>query len=160
MATESRDWLSGEPLDLRGRNKVVRAAGVLSRSGDATRQLAGFIRFLQREQGFAPGDFLEITYHGRDAASGWSPLPYGPDDVDVPLQQSVAQVQRHLAWYDARLPTDLELHLIGYSLGGVVLFRAAGELLATEPKHWARRLGSVVTISSPRLEIHRTSVIP
>jgi pimeloyl-ACP methyl ester carboxylesterase len=149
MVTESRDWLSGAPLDLRGRKKVVRAAGVLSRSGDATQQLAGFARLLQREQGFAAGDFLEVTYHGRTSTSGWSPLLYGPDDVDVPLRQSVEQVRRHLAWYDAALPPDLELHLVGYSLGGVVLFRAAGELLATEPGHWAQRLGSVITISSP-----------
>jgi pimeloyl-ACP methyl ester carboxylesterase len=149
VVTESRDWLSGEPLDLRGRKKIVRAAGVLSRSGDATRQLAGFTRWLQREHGFAAGDFLEVSYRGCTSTAGWSPLPYGANDVDVALGQSVEQVRRHLVWYDAALPPDLELHLVGYSLGGVVLLRAADELLATEPDHWAQRLGSVVTISSP-----------
>jgi len=58
-------------------------------------------------------------------------------------------VVRLLRWYDARLPIDLELHLVGYSLGGVVLFRAACALLAEDLARWRVRLASLITIASP-----------
>ena len=143
------DWISGQLIDLRGRKKVLRAAGILSRTGDAARQLGGFSRYLQREHGFVAGDFLEVSYRGRLSGSEWSPVPYEQVDCDVPLAQSTAEVTRQLRWYDARLPVDLELHLIGYSLGGVVLFGAAVALLREEPVRWRDRLRSLITLASP-----------
>jgi pimeloyl-ACP methyl ester carboxylesterase len=58
-------------------------------------------------------------------------------------------VIRQLRWYDARLPVDIELHLVGYSLGGVVLFRAASALLAEDVARWRARLASLITVASP-----------
>jgi pimeloyl-ACP methyl ester carboxylesterase len=143
------DPVSGRPIDLRGRKKIVRAAGVLSKTGDAERQLLGFGRHLQRQHGYSGGDFLETTYRGRIAEGAWEPAPYEPVDAEAPLTTSTAVVIRQLRWYDVRLPDDLELHLVGYSLGGVVLFRAAVALLDEHRTHWATRIRSIVTLSSP-----------
>jgi hypothetical protein len=149
MSDTLSDWLAGQVIDLRGRKKVLLAAGVLSRTGDASVQLGNFSRYLRREYGFSKGDFLEATYRGRLSGSEWSPTPYQQADCEVPLAQSTAQIIRQLRWYDARLPIDVELHLVGYSLGGVVLFGAAASLLAEDPAHWRQRLGSLITIASP-----------
>ena len=149
MTESIADWFSGQRIDLRGRKKVLRAAGILSRTGDAARQLGGFSRYLQREYGYVAGDFLEVSYRGRLSGSEWTPVPYEQVDCDVPLAQSTAEVIRQLRWYDARLPLDLELHLIGYSLGGVVLFGAAVGLLREEPARWRDRLRSLITLASP-----------
>lgn len=143
------DWVPGQGIDLRGRKKVLRAAGVMSRTGDATRQLGGFARYLQREWGFRAGDFLEASYHGRGSGASWAPAPYEAAQAEVPLAESTAQVARQLRWYDARLPVDLELHLVGYSLGGLVLFRAAFALLAEDLARWRTRLASLITVASP-----------
>lgn len=143
------DWIDGRRIDLRGRKKLLRAAGVLSRTGDAARQLGGFSRYLERTRGFVPEDFLEVTYRGRLNGAEWVPCPYEATDCDVPLVQSTALVARQLRWYDTRLPADIELHLIGYSLGGVVLFGAAVALLTEEPARWRNRLRSLITLSSP-----------
>ena len=143
------DWMQGQTIDLRGRKKVLRAAGILSKTGDAARQLGNFSRYLQREYGFRPGDFLEASYHGRETGGEWMPAPYQAAHAEVPLAESTVQVVRQLRWYDARLPIDLELHLVGYSLGGVVLFRAASALLAEDEARWRVRLASLITVASP-----------
>jgi hypothetical protein len=129
MSEAVADWISSQPIDLRGRKKVLLAAGVLSRTGDAARHLGGFARYLQRNRGFVQGDFLEVTYRGQLSGDDWTPIPYQAMDSEAPLSESTAQVVRQLRWYDARLPTDLELHMVGYSLGGVVLFRVVVGLL-------------------------------
>lgn len=149
MSETIPDWLSGQTVDLRGRKKILRAAGVLSRTGDAARQLGGFSRYLQREHGFSPGDFLEVTYRGRLSGPDWAPAPYEQADCQVGLDQSTAQAARQLRWYDDRLPIDQELHLVGYSLGGVVLFRAAVALLSDDLARWRLRLRSLITLASP-----------
>ena len=143
------DWHGGRAIDLRGRKKILWAAGVLSKTGDAARQLAGFGRHLQRNYGYVGGDFLEATYRGRLVNGAWSPAPYEPEHAEAPLDESSALVVRQLRWYDVRLPDDVELHLVGYSLGGVVLFRAARTLLAEHPGHWSSRLRSLITLASP-----------
>ena len=38
------DWQVGRRLSLRGRNKVVLAAGMLSHSGEALNRFAGFVQ--------------------------------------------------------------------------------------------------------------------
>jgi pimeloyl-ACP methyl ester carboxylesterase len=143
------DWIDGRTIDLRGRKKIVRAAGVLSKTGDAERQLLGFGRHLERQHGYSRGDFLELSYRGRIANGAWQPAPYQAADAEAPLAESTAMAVRQLRWYDVRLPDDLELHLVGYSLGGLVLFRAAAALLAEHSAHWAARIRSVVTLASP-----------
>ena len=143
------DWIPGQTIDLRGRKKMLRAAGILSKTGDAARQLGNFTRYLQREHGYRPGDFLEASYHGRGSGAEWAPAAYQAAHAEVPLDESTAQVTRQLRWYDARLPIDVELHLVGYSLGGVVLFRAACGLLAEDVARWRVRLASLITVASP-----------
>jgi hypothetical protein len=46
------DWQTGRRLNTRGRNKVVLAAGMLSRSGEALMRFDGFIRYLIANQGY------------------------------------------------------------------------------------------------------------
>jgi hypothetical protein len=149
MSEAVADWISSQPIDLRGRKKVLLAAGVLSRTGDAARHLGGFARYLQRNRGFVQGDFLEVTYRGQLSGDDWTPIPYQAMDSEAPLSESTAQVVRQLRWYDARLPTDLELHMVGYSLGGVVLFRVVVGLLLEDRVRWSERLSSLITLSSP-----------
>jgi pimeloyl-ACP methyl ester carboxylesterase len=150
MADESiADWLEGQRIDLRGRKKVLRAAGVLSQTGDAARHLGGFSRYLQRSRGFASGDFLELTLRGAGTDADWRPAAYRPGDSEAPLSESTALVVRQLRWYDARLPVDQQLHLIGYSLGGVLMLRAAAGLIEQDASTWGQRLRSLITLASP-----------
>lgn len=146
---EIADWLPNRQIDLRGRKKVLLAAGLSSRTGDADRQLGSLKRYLIERWGFRRGDFLEATYNGREGPGGWEPVPYAPADAEQPLAASAQQVRQLLCWYDARLPLDQELHLIGYSLGGVLLFRALVALLGEGPDRWQRRVRSLSTLSSP-----------
>lgn len=143
------DWQPGRSIDLRGRKKVLGAAGASSRTGDADRQLGGLWRYLVHSHGFTAGDFLEATYRGRLGPHGWEPAPYQPADAEQPLAASVAQIQQHLRWYDARLPRPHELHLVGYSLGGVMLFRALVGLLREDAERWRQRVRSLSTLASP-----------
>lgn len=145
------DWTGARPIDLRGRKKVLLAAGLASKSGDAARQFASLARLLQREAGFSPGDLLEVTYRGRLAGESWTPLPYAAADCEASLDQVVQATARLLRWYAARLPADLEWHLVGYSLGGVAVFEAAAELLERDAPRWRGRIGSVVTLAAPLL---------
>jgi hypothetical protein len=149
MAQLLADWQAGRLIDPRGRKKVLLAAGVQSQTGDALRQLANFARYLQREYGFVEGDFLEVTYRGTVGGAEWMPGRYQATDCEVPLDASSEQVTQLLRWYDRRLPIDVELHLVGYSLGGVVLFRAAAELLREDHSRWSLRLRSLSTLASP-----------
>jgi hypothetical protein len=149
MSDSVTDWLNSQSIDLRGRKKLLLAAGVMSRTGDAARHFRGFSRYLQREHGYSRGDFLEATYHGRGSGADWLPLAYEQTHCEAPLAESSANITRQLRWYDARLPIDQELHLLGYSLGGVLLFRAAAALVAEDRARWRARLGSVVTLASP-----------
>jgi hypothetical protein len=143
------DWNGGRLISLAGRKKVLWAAGVMSRTGDASAQFRGFQRYLENGHGFSSGDFLELSYRARFSGGEWVPVSYQQADCDVPLERSSAQAAHALRWYDTRLPRDVELHLVGYSLGGVVLFRAVSELLTRERAHWPGRLRSLSTLSSP-----------
>ena len=143
------DWYPGRRITLRGRKKVVLAAGMLSRSGEALRQFDGFIRYLENNFGYTRGDVLEVSYCSAPDSDDWRPTPYDTHHCDVSLREVSAQAGRTLRWYRARLPDDTEYHLIGYSLGGVALFEAAGALLLGEPDRWQGRLGSLTTLSAP-----------
>lgn len=67
-----------------------------------------------------------------------------------------------LCWYDARLPLDQELHLVGYSLGGVLLFQTLVTVLGEEPDRWQRRVRSLSTLSSPHFgcDLGLTAFLP
>ena len=57
------DWQTGRRLNTRGRNKIVLAAGMLSRSGEALKRFDGFIRYLMTNHGYEAGDFLECLFY-------------------------------------------------------------------------------------------------
>ena len=57
---------------------------------------------------------------------GWRPIPYDSVHCEASLADVTAHVGRGLRWYRSVLPDDTRYHLIGYSLGGVALFEAAG----------------------------------
>ena len=143
------DWQVGRRLNTRGRNKIVLAAGMLSRSGEALKRFDGFIRYLTTNHGYEAGDFLEISYSSTLDVEGWRPIPYASIDCEAGLSDVTAHVGRGLRWYRSVLPDDTRYHLIGYSLGGVALFEASAALLFGEPERWQGRIGSLTTLSAP-----------
>src|SRR3712207_3731585 len=143
------DWHPGRRISLRGRKKIILAAGMLSRSGEAFRQFDGFIRYLENNFGYTRGDVLEVSYSSTSEQDDWRPTPYDSHHCDVSLRDVSAQAGRTLRWYRALLPDDTEYHLIGYSLGGVALFEATGALMLGEPGRWQGRVGSLTTLSAP-----------
>src|SRR3954454_3724033 len=143
------DWQAGREISTRGRNKIVLAAGMLSRSGEAISRFDGFIRYLENTRGCEAGDLLEISYNSVQDADGWRPVPYEMSHCDVSLKDVTAQVGRSLRWYRSVLPDDTRYHLIGYSLGGVSLFEAASALLFGEPERWQGQIASLTTLAAP-----------
>ena len=143
------DWQVGRRLNTRGRNKVVMAAGMLSRSGEALDRFDGFIRYLMTNHGYQLGDFLEISYNSTQDVEGWRPIPYDSIHCEAGLSDVTAHVGRGMRWYRSVLPDDTRYHLIGYSLGGVALFEASAALLFGEPERWAGRIGSLTTLAAP-----------
>jgi hypothetical protein len=143
------DWQIGRRLSTRGRNKIVLAAGMLSRSGEALLRFDGFLRYLTTQYGYETGDFLELSYNSMQDAEGWRPIPYESTHCESGLADVTAHIGRGLRWYRSVLPDDTRYHLIGYSLGGVALFEAACALLFGEPERWQGRIGTVITLAAP-----------
>lgn len=143
------DWQTGRHISTRGRKKIVLAAGMLSRSGEALDRFGGFLRYLVTNHGYEAGDFLEASYQTRQDAAGWRPVPYEIEHCEASLAEATAHIGRSLRWYRSALPDDTVYHLIGYSLGGVALFEAAGALLFGEPERWQGRIGSLSTLAAP-----------
>jgi hypothetical protein len=143
------DWQDGRRLNTRGRNKIVLAAGMLSRSGEAIERFDGFIRYLTTNHGYQAGDFLELSYNSMQDVEGWRPIPYDEIHCESTLADVTAHIGRGLRWYRSVLPDDTRYHLIGYSLGGVALFESAAALLFGEPDRWQGRIGSLITLSAP-----------
>jgi hypothetical protein len=146
---ELDDWQAGRRISTRGRNKIVLAAGMLSRSGEALDRFGGFLRYLTTHHGYEAGDFLELSYNSAMDADGWHPIPYESIHCESALADVTAHIGRGLRWYRSVLPDDTRYHLIGYSLGGVTLFEAAGALMFGEPERWQGRIGSVITLAAP-----------
>jgi hypothetical protein len=143
------DWQTGRRLNTRGRNKIVLAAGMLSRSGEALDRFDGFIRYLITNHGYDVGDFLELSYNSVQDVEGWRPIPYDSIHCEAGIADVTAHVGRGLRWYRSILPYDTRYHLIGYSLGGVTLFEASAALLFGEPERWQGRIGSLITLAAP-----------
>ncbi len=143
------DWQAGRRLNTRGRNKIVLAAGMLSRTGEALNRFGGLVNFLMTNHGYEPGDFLEISYNTMADVEGFRPIPYDTAHCESSLTEVISHVGRGLRWYRSRLPDDTRYHLIGYSLGGVALFESAAALLFGEPERWQGKIGSLTTLSAP-----------
>jgi len=132
------------------RKQIVLAAGIGSRSGDTRRLFGGFQRFLIAEGGYAPADFHEATYGGKYEGGQWvGPAPYDAAAFNAPLARSVAHCTQALLWWARQQPAAVEWHLVGYSLGGLVLLEAATVLYQRAWDSWGRHLRSLSTLSSP-----------
>jgi hypothetical protein len=124
---------------------VVTLAGAGSRSGRAPELFDSVQRYLAVAGGYRPEDFIEASYR---VESTGAPIPYDETDAVAPLAVSTRAVANTLRWLRRRAPT--RIHLLGWSLGGVVLFEAAVAFLDADPT-WAQTLGSIVTLASPLL---------
>lgn len=123
---------------------VVCLAGAGSKSGRPFDVLRAVLSYLKAAGGYQPDDFVEASY--RVGPNG-TPLPYNRDDTTVPLDVLVDRMIDELRWFRDQ---GRRLHLLGWSMGGVVLFEALARLL-TEDRSWARHIGALVTLSSPLL---------
>ena len=124
---------------------IVCLGGAGSRAGQIWDILGDVRRYLIAAGGYHRSDFVEVSY--RVAPDG-SPLPYQEEDSLMSLAQAEDNVRRTLDWLRRR--SAGKLHLLGWSLGGAVLFDAAASLV-TRDARWAGALGSIVTIASPVL---------
>src|SRR5581483_7348073 len=137
-------------LELMARKQIVLAAGIGSRSGDTRRLFGGLQSYFIAEGGYAPRDFHEATYGGKYEGGRWTgPAPYDAAAFDMPLATSVAHCTQALLWWAREQPLPVEWHLIGYSLGGLVLLEAATVLYQRAWDSWGRHLRSLTTLSSP-----------
>jgi pimeloyl-ACP methyl ester carboxylesterase len=124
---------------------VVCLAGAGSQSGRAVEVLDGVVRYLIVAGGYVRDDFVESSYHTTPEGL---PLPYDATHSTDTLDSAVIAVARHLRWL--RRHEKRRLHLLGWSLGGVVLFEAAVATIDADPS-WADAFGAIVTLASPLL---------
>jgi hypothetical protein len=124
---------------------VVCLAGAGSQSGRAVEVLDGIIRYLIVAGRYVRDDFVESSY--QTTVEG-IPLPYDGTHSTDTLDLAVVAVARHVRWL--RRKHRRRLHLLGWSLGGVVLFEAAVATIDADPA-WASAYGSIVTLASPLL---------
>lgn len=127
----------------RVRQRLVYLAGASSSSGDGRRQLAGLLHYLAAQAGLS--DQVEASY--RATADGIA-LPYERADTSQPLAESRRAVAAILGRERRDLGVGGRLHLLGWSLGGAVLFEAAAEL-AQRDASWHDAFASIVTLASP-----------
>ena len=125
--------------------RVIYLAGASSRRGDGRRLFSGLLHYLGSAAGLE--DVQEASYR---AGPNGQPLDYDRSDTAVPLVESVRAVQAILGHHRRDLGLGGRLHLVGWSLGGAVLFEAAGRLLEVDAS-WRGSFGALVTYSSPIL---------
>jgi pimeloyl-ACP methyl ester carboxylesterase len=125
--------------------RLIYLAGAASQRGDGRRLFAGLRHYLGAAGGVE--DAQEASYR---AALDGQALAYDRSDTAVPLADSVRAVQAILGRHRRDLGPNGRLHLLGWSLGGAVLFEAAGRLLEIDPS-WRGSFGAIVTYSSPIL---------
>jgi hypothetical protein len=124
---------------------VVCLAGAGSQSGRAVEVLDGIIRYLIVAGRYTRDDFVESSYQ---TTGEGVPLPYKATHSTDTLDSAIIAVARHLRWL--RRQYHRRLHLLGWSLGGVVLFEAAIATIDADPA-WAGAYGAIVTLASPLL---------
>jgi pimeloyl-ACP methyl ester carboxylesterase len=125
------------------RQRLVYLAGASSSSGDGRRQLAGLLHYLAAQAGV--DEQVEASY--RATADGVA-LPYERVDTSRPLAESRRAVAALLGRQRRELGVGGRLHLLGWSLGGVVLFEAAADLFERDAS-WRDAFASIVTLASP-----------
>ncbi len=124
---------------------VVCLAGAGSQSGRPFVVLDGVLRYLTVAGGYTWDDFVEASYH---TTREGEPLPYDAAHSTASLDEATRAVARYLRWLRRRGAS--RLHLLGWSLGGVVLFDAAATLLDLDPT-WGKVLGGIATLAAPLL---------
>jgi hypothetical protein len=145
---ESRRGAGDEVAE--ARKLVVLAAGISSRSGDTRRLFSGLRQYFSREGGFAADDFLEATYAGSYTEGRWvGPATYDITAFDEPLASAVTHCAQALLWAARQHPEPRAWHLVGYSLGGLILLEAAIVLHRRAWETWGRDLRTVTTLSAP-----------
>ncbi|TAK24585.1 MAG: hypothetical protein EPO26_05025 [Chloroflexota bacterium] len=117
--------------------------GAASEYGDGARILAGLTRYLIAETGIE--DAIECSY--RSDPDG-CPTRYERVDTSAALDVSVGHAAAILGYHRRRLGVSGRLHLLGWSLGGVILFEAATRLVAMD-RAWHGSFGAIVTLGSP-----------
>jgi hypothetical protein len=143
-------WRPGHFVWPSGRTKLVLLGGIGTRTGDAERSFGGMLRFLAERGGYDPRrDVLEGTYAGTDTGGVWLPVPYAAADTRKPLIDLAEAVAGCLDWYRQRLPADVRLCVLGYSLGGVAGLDGATLAIARDREAWRERLGALVTLAAP-----------
>lgn len=125
--------------------KVVCLAGAGSQTARGFGVFQGIVSYLVRAGGYQQGDFLEASYR---VADDGQPLPYTTADSTRSLAITTQAVARSLIWFHQQ--SSDKLHLLGWSLGGVLLFDAAAELCRLD-RAWTKTLGSIITLASPLL---------
>ncbi|MCL6554174.1 MAG: hypothetical protein K6W08_13795, partial [Firmicutes bacterium] len=117
--------LLGAGSSVNARKRIVLAAGIGSRSGDTRRLFGAFQAYLITEGGYRVADFLEATYAGDYAGGRWvGPAPYDGAVFDVPLATCINHCAQALLYWARQGRAVTEWHLVGYSLGGLVLLEA------------------------------------
>jgi pimeloyl-ACP methyl ester carboxylesterase len=125
--------------------RLIYLVGASSRRGDGRRLFAGLLHYLGAAGGVE--DVVEASYR---AGPEGEPLDYGPADTARPLVESIDAVAAVLGHQRRLLGIGGRLHLLGWSLGGAMLFEAAARLTGSDPS-WQGAFGAIVTYSSPLL---------
>lgn len=124
-------------------DRLIFLTGAASRSKDGTRLLGGLLRYLETHADLV--DAIEGSYR---AHSDGAQLPYDREDTSQSLASTVHIVAANLGWHRRAVAPFGKLHLVGWSLGGAVLFEAAAQLVGSDPS-WRGAFGAIVTFSSP-----------
>lgn len=124
-------------------DRLIYLTGAASRSKDGSRLLGGLLRYLE-----AQADLVDTAEASYRAHSDGSALPYDRIDTSQSLVKSVQAVASVLGWHRRAIAPFGKLHLVGWSLGGAVLFEAATRLVESDPS-WRGAFGAIVTFSSP-----------
>lgn len=132
-----------------GKKKLVLAGGLGSKSGDVKINLRGFLNYCQRELGFDRQDFLELSYNGRFSGESWEPASYNPDHTKASLLVSTNIFIRNIAYYNRQLPREIQMHFIGESLGGYLMFQALSAVSVQSAYLFGERYATLSTLASP-----------
>ncbi|MBI2595124.1 hypothetical protein HYW46_00115 [Candidatus Daviesbacteria bacterium] len=136
-------------FDRGGMKKIILAGGLNSKSGDVTASLRGFLGYCRRELGFCSSDFFELSYNGRFGRELWEPVLYGPKDTQAPIKTGINTFIRNINYYNSFLPRGAQMHFVGESLGGFLMFQALSAISRQSMYLFGDRYATLSTLGSP-----------